>query len=73
MGGVISFSNSAEGIETKLGLVPWMKLVRSYGDMRKTWSNCIIEQSHLELHFMDTAPVVLDLKTGRVIDGVSEH
>jgi len=36
-------------------------------------TNCIIDESHLELHFMDTPPVVLDLKTGRVIDGVSEH
>lgn len=36
-------------------------------------TDCILSDSHIELHFLDTAPVVLDLSTGHAVgDGASE-
>lgn len=37
-------------------------------------TDCILNEPHIELHFLDTAPVVLDLSTGQAIgDAGSEH
>lgn len=36
-------------------------------------TNCSIEEWRIELHFLDTAPIVLDLLTGRVVDRCAEQ